>query len=663
MSSNSVYRDLYMLDDESNPLGSSGTKIYPPTVLDQVFDDQDPSLKNLRTILEELKELINRGGDLVINFPVTSVNGQQGKVIITKESLGLGNVTNTSDTDKPLSDVQRRTIMEILDNYRFDIDLHRLDDHIADANNPHNVNFKQINASGEVTELIRHLINDHNLNASAHNDIRSELNRTNQSLNESSRTLGRNIQALSDILHTHSNDENAHSAIMNKKEDSHRKVAEITDGNTNYDNYPSTRAMVKYIAKVIAEYAESKDAKGIEDITIVSDRAHLGTATKHNFNHATFIIKGAEGTLELAICRLQNNQYYWDITDTYIPTQFNQDFFTYDKDEGLSINTSIFAEKVFDDAEFVTMLYKMVKNFDTYLLSNFIIDDNGDLILEYADHAGTPDIFIEDGYLILNNDGEIIDEDLAKIKTSIEDGYLLLDVDGGADEYYTKAEIDNKGFITSINIVKGTVNGTIRYYVNGDLTTMSEDIRIAGLRNLAYKDKVDEDDLAENSISSAHIRNKAVTHDKLDKKAVDVSNMTTGFMTVIGNVSDDENRTAEEIKIDRLAELFAPVFRDILEGTDLIQLTEGAVRNIVKEELRKRDKSWIDPSIVVNFIAEGSNLILEYDSDFGTPNLSIENGELILEYDEQDMRQVDKDLIKCSFNIGGDELLWLKITN
>ena len=257
MSSNSVYRDLYMLDDESNPLGSSGTKIYPPTVLDQVFDDQDPSLKNLRTILEELKELINRGGDLVINFPVTSVNGQQGKVVITKESLGLGNVTNTPDTDKPLSDVQRRTIMEILDNYRFDIDLHRLDDHIADANNPHNVNFKQINASGEVTELIRHLINDHNLNASAHNDIRSELARTNQSINESHHTLGRNIQALSDILHTHSNDENAHSAIMNKKEDAHRKVAEITDGKSLASNIK----LVYNNAKVGAQIAKELSKK------------------------------------------------------------------------------------------------------------------------------------------------------------------------------------------------------------------------------------------------------------------------------------------------------------------------------------------------------------------------------------------------------------------
>lgn len=38
--------------------------------------------------------------------PVSSVNGQTGAVVLTKSSIGLGNVDNTSDADKPVSTAQ-----------------------------------------------------------------------------------------------------------------------------------------------------------------------------------------------------------------------------------------------------------------------------------------------------------------------------------------------------------------------------------------------------------------------------------------------------------------------------------------------------------------------------------------------------------------------------
>lgn len=37
------------------------------------------------------------------SFPVTSVNGQTGNVILTTADFGLGNVNNTSDANKPVS--------------------------------------------------------------------------------------------------------------------------------------------------------------------------------------------------------------------------------------------------------------------------------------------------------------------------------------------------------------------------------------------------------------------------------------------------------------------------------------------------------------------------------------------------------------------------------
>lgn len=48
-------------------------------------------------------------------YPVSSVNGQTGAVVLNKSNVGLGNVDNTSDADKPVSDAQN-TINQTLQN-------------------------------------------------------------------------------------------------------------------------------------------------------------------------------------------------------------------------------------------------------------------------------------------------------------------------------------------------------------------------------------------------------------------------------------------------------------------------------------------------------------------------------------------------------------------
>lgn len=48
--------------------------------------------------------------------PVQSVNGQIGAVTITKGSIGLGNVDNTSDVDKPVSTAQANAIAQVQEN-------------------------------------------------------------------------------------------------------------------------------------------------------------------------------------------------------------------------------------------------------------------------------------------------------------------------------------------------------------------------------------------------------------------------------------------------------------------------------------------------------------------------------------------------------------------
>ena len=123
-------RDLLVLEDESNPDTSKAKVIYPSTTLDQVFDDESPTKKTLRQLLEEIHQDIITGGKGNIVFPVTSVNNKNGDIVIDKNSVGLNKVDNTSDIDKPLSVPQQRAIMEILKNYDFNVDIEKICHHI-----------------------------------------------------------------------------------------------------------------------------------------------------------------------------------------------------------------------------------------------------------------------------------------------------------------------------------------------------------------------------------------------------------------------------------------------------------------------------------------------------------------------------------------------------
>ena len=78
--------------------------------------------------LEELKDLADNGG-------VTSVNNKTGAVTIGKSDVGLGNVNNTSDANKPVSTAQAAAIKVVQDD---------VNDHKGDQNNPHNVTKIQV---------------------------------------------------------------------------------------------------------------------------------------------------------------------------------------------------------------------------------------------------------------------------------------------------------------------------------------------------------------------------------------------------------------------------------------------------------------------------------------------------------------------------------------
>ena len=68
---------------------------------------------------------------------VDSVNGKVGVVVLDKSDIGLGNVDNTSDLDKPISDDTQTALNDKASNTD-------LDNHVNDTNNPHSTTADQV---------------------------------------------------------------------------------------------------------------------------------------------------------------------------------------------------------------------------------------------------------------------------------------------------------------------------------------------------------------------------------------------------------------------------------------------------------------------------------------------------------------------------------------
>lgn len=664
-SSSTLNRDLFILEDEDNPLGSKTTKILPSSILDQIYDNLDPTNKTLRTIIEELKTAIANGGNVVISFPVTSVNGQMGDVNITKSDVGLDNVDNTSDNEKPLSEPQRDVIMDILAHYDFNVNLDDLYKHLTDNNNPHHVTTEQINSDGSLTEFVSRLISGHNTNATAHADIRQLISSLANNISNYKTQIDSTVNNAVGVLSDHYEDPNAHYAIMNKKEDTSRKVPTITTSNTNYDNYPSVRAVVEYLTSKLENIENEIDFEHIKDIKIVPTRDQIPTASERHYRTAYFVIYGDNGQLGFSKCNKEGNEYSWEYYELGTYTDLDDDYFNYDRDNGLQVDHKTIATKMFNDMEVLTELRDVIKSIEEYSTAKFYLEGT-DLVMEYNDEHGDPDLYIdEEGNLILNHEDQPIDREMESMGFEINGSFLwwtsYLEDEHTFDDYYTKDEIDAFGFLTSITITRGNSNGTIRYYTNGDMSTMSDDIPIAGLKKLAYMEKVTEEEIADGAVQSNHILDNAIKNNHMDDKSVNASNLTANYMTVFGNVSDDEHGTVQEIPINRLAELFVPVFRALLDDSDLIQWTEQAIRNLVKEEVRKM-MDWDAPELGANFRIVGDDLILEYDDDYGTPNIYINaSGDVILEEDESDISRVEENLEHFTFAQEPDYNLWLSI--
>ena len=488
-----IPRDLYVLEDESNPRGSSVSNILPSTILDQVYDDQSPTKKTLRQIIEDLRFEILTGGRGNIEFPVVSVNGKTGDVILQKNDVGLGRVDNTSDIDKPLSVPQRSAIMDILSEYDFNVNLQELYDHIMNMNNPHNVTIDQLNTGDELINFIQYYISLHNYSThtNTHIDIRRSLMKLWTRVDDLDNGLEDRISAVLKCIDEHIDDENAHAGIFNSKENTSNKTTSFSNtSNSDHTRYPSTKAVVDYVTNRLSTFRDELPnvQNWIDDIQTVNTRDELPNPNSKYYRKAYFIRYGNDSHNEIAICRAnENGTFSWDISNIGSYSRFNDNEFI-DTPDGLSI--------------------KMSSIVDAILSTNGALDTSLSEILQ---------------------------------------------------EYYNKKDIDSMGYINNITIIPGTMDGTIRYYVNNDMETMSEDIKVSGLKRLAYLEYVTENEIWDNAIHSNHVIDAAIESRHLKDKTITPDKLSCRYGYLIGNTAYPDNNKTHEIKLTELADVLRPL--------------------------------------------------------------------------------------------------------
>ena len=474
-------KDLFVLEDENNPKTTESTIIYPKSIIDQIFDPETPTNKNLREILKEMRLQIMACGIDSIVFPVRSVNRLTGDIILTKNNIGLGQVDNTADNEKPLSGPQRNAIMDILGSYNFKVNMNPLYDHLSDMNNPHDVTVTQLDKDSKLTNFIQDLINRHCLDTGkfVHLDIRNSLARL---WDYTEKTITREVlpgvKEMRQDLNAHMEDEVAHSSLFDKKEDLVNKASKITDDSTTHKNYPTTRALVDYVTKQFSNYSETHPTidNYIGTISVIHAKEDLPRPSIDVIRNAYWIQYADQAQSAIALCRENAGSYSWDIQTVGAISSFNEEQFENGPD-GLSI--------------------KMEHVVDTLL-------------------GRTGDV-----HQITKN--------------------LLKD-------YYTRDEATSN-FIQNITILPGTMDGHIRYYMNNDMSTMSPEVEIPGLKTLAFLEKISEHELREQAVHNRHILSKAVDqrciadgaihkeHLALDADLVEMMRAPKG--SIIGNIRYD----------------------------------------------------------------------------------------------------------------------------
>ena len=103
--------------------------------VDNTSDKDKPLSDAAKEAINEVKTLITSSGTDLSNHIKDYTNPHK----VTKEQIGLGKVDNTADLDKPVSNATQ----ELVDNTKKELDT-KIDNHTSDFNNPHKVTKEQV---------------------------------------------------------------------------------------------------------------------------------------------------------------------------------------------------------------------------------------------------------------------------------------------------------------------------------------------------------------------------------------------------------------------------------------------------------------------------------------------------------------------------------------
>jgi len=527
-----LLQQLYILEDESNPNTSKVNTIWPQTVLDQVFDQNTSDNKSLRTILEELNENIKNHGILQINFPVTSVNNMMGDVTITKESLGLENVSNVPDNEKTLSDIQREEVTNILNQYDFQskIDFTEYDNHLLNFNNPHHVTVEQIDKDNSLKLFVTNLIYAHNTSTdlNIHPDIRQNLTKLWKHVDETNESFNSKLNVAKEMFIKHYDDPLAHMLLFKQKESLSNKVSIINNDNINEINYPNTLAINNFIDQKLTEFNQTlpHPENWYDEVITIDNRLDLPDADEQYIHKFYIIQHGDDNCTEVAYCKLDENNFYkWEINSIGAFSVIDNKYI-HNNESGLTLDISKIAGDLLDDPSFKSLLQDSIREAFPDVISN----------------------------------------------------------------YYTKEEIDSKHYIGSIKFLQGIDNGTFRFYINDDPSTMSPDILIRGLQRIAFLEYVTEHEIYDQSIHERHIISRALATRHFQKKSIYPEFLVSRNKNVVlGNLNNNDGKI-EEIPINELISQFVSseelrnVIMSVLNEV-LIEFDSADIIEIVKRSL------------------------------------------------------------------------------
>lgn len=126
-------------------------------------------------------------------------------------------------------------------------------------------------------------------------------------------------------------------------------------------------------------------------------------------------------------------------------------------------------------------------------------------------------------------------------------------------DYYTKEDIDKLHFVDDITIITGNELGCIQYYINGDMSTISENIKVNGLQRLAYLEWITEKELWDNSVHSRHILSNSIETRHIQNEAVTPNKLSIPHGYMVGNMNNVDNNEAHPVTLVQLADALRPL--------------------------------------------------------------------------------------------------------